>query len=373
MFRAPDALTSVRSRHWCPVDSEMLSSLRATSTRNSIHKALLLVNGVRHQSTKVQLQRSFLYVPSSSDRMLQKSLTAGADVIIYDLEDSVPPTPHDKQTARERLRKFLVDRAADLKPLQVAVRVNDVSTPFFQDDMLQVVSQAVVKSIVLPKIHSTTDLDTVSDAVRLSRRRLDKPKLKVIPSIESAQGIWNLGSIASWVSPHGEVKGGVLSSLLFAAEDYCADTGIIRTPSRRELLYTRSQIVLAAKAFGLGAVDMVCVDFKDENVLRDECIDGRQLGYTGKQAIHPSQVPIINGTYVPTVRPPEITRATRIVKAMESAHQANKGAIELDGKMIDTPMIKQAQKILDIARAAELPISDARPSWTDLFITSFWF
>ncbi|KAF8909005.1 citrate lyase beta subunit [Gymnopilus junonius] len=339
----------------------MLSSIRLSYTRTTKIRSQLPVNGTRYWSSEVTLRRSYLYVPSSSDRMLEKSLTAGSDVVIYDLEDSVPPNPEDKRSARERLRKFLEVKREDLKPLQVAVRVNDVTTPFFYEDMLQIISQPAVRSIVLPKIHSTTDLDLVSDAVKISRKRLDKPTLQVIPSIESARGMWNLGSIANWESPHGPVSGGVLKALLFAAEDYCADTGIIRTPSRRELLYTRSQIVLAAKAFGLGAVDMVCVDFKDTDILHSECMDGRELGFTGKQAIHPSQVSVINKTYVPTKE--EIQRAVKIVQSMKVAHKSNQGAIELDGRMIDAPMMKQAESILRVAEAAGLAISGPALKW----------
>ncbi|PPQ77480.1 hypothetical protein CVT25_011350 [Psilocybe cyanescens] len=335
----------------------MISPLRRPSIRLQYQLRSYAAHNARKLSTKASLHRSYLYVPTSSDRMLQKSITSGSDVIIYDLEDSVSPAPEDKHAARARLQYFLQDRGSDLRPLHVAVRVNDVTTPYFRDDITQIVtgvSHPLVKSIILPKIHSTTDLDCVSDAVAIARHRLEKPFLNIIPSIESAKGMWNLGSIAAWQSSHGGIAGGTLNALLFAAEDYCADTAIIRTPSRRELLYTRSQIVITAKAFGLDAIDMVCVDFRDLEILTDECIDGRQLGFTGKQAIHPSQVPVINSTYVPTDE--EILRASKVIEAMNRAHESQKGAADLDGKMIDAPMIKQARKILDIAKSAGLSI-----------------
>ncbi|KAF9568806.1 beta subunit of citrate lyase [Agrocybe pediades] len=308
----------------------------------------------RTLSTKASLRRSYLYVPASSDRMLEKSITSGSDVIIYDLEDSISPAPEDKAAARARLAKFLEDQKARLAPLNVAVRVNDISTPFFRDDIDHIVSHASVRSLILPKIHSPEDLDVVSDRVAASRGKLQDPVLNIIPSIESAKGMFNLGSIAQWKSIHGPDSGGLLNALLFAAEDYCADTSIVRTRSLRELLYTRSQIVIAARAFGLGAIDMVCVDFRDLAILEEECVDGRRLGFTGKQAIHPAQVPVINSTYVPTEE--EILKAAKIIKAMESAHKSGKGAADLEGKMIDAPMIKQARRILDVAQAAQLDI-----------------
>lgn len=282
--------------------------------------------------------------------MLEKSSTAGSDVVIYDLEDSVSPIPEDKASARRRLSKFLHDQEHNLKDQHVAVRVNDVTTPFFRDDISQIVSQPIVRTLILPKIHSHFDLDLVSEAVSVSRKSLDQPPLQFVPSIESARAVWNLGAIAQWKSGHGPVSGGTLSALLFAAEDYCADTSVIRTSSRRELLFTRSQIVIAAKAFELEAVDMVCVDFRNLETLKDECIDARQLGFTGKQAIHPSQVDVIKTTFMPTQA--EIERAVKILKAMKAAHESQQGAVALDGQMIDAPMIKQALKITKLAQVS---------------------
>jgi len=311
---------------------------------------------MRTISTKpANLRRSYLYVPASSDRMLEKSITTGSDVIIYDLEDSVSPVPLDKANARSRLKKFLGDQQQRLKSINVAVRVNDITTPYFYDDISQIVSQSSVQTLILPKIHSHQDLDYVSDAISSSSRDFSqRPKLQIIPSIESARGIWNLGSIAEWKSNHNPQVGGELSAILFAAEDYCADTSIIRTSSRRELLFTRSQIAIAAKAFGLDSIDMVCVQYQNLETLQDECIDGRQLGFTGKRAIHPAQVEVINSTFVPTRE--EIVRAFRILKEMQRAHEAEIGAIGLDGQMIDAPMIKQAQNIISLAKAAGLEI-----------------
>jgi len=290
--------------------------------------------------------------------MLEKSMTIGSDVIIYDLEDSISPVPEDKTSARRRLSKFLKDQEQNLKGQHVAVRVNDVASPFFRDDISQIVSQPIVQTLVLPKIHSHFDLDFVSEAVSVSRKSLGQPSLQLVPSIESARAMWNLGDIVQWKSGHDSVSGGTLNALLFAAEDYCADTSIIRTGSRRELLFTRSQIVIAAKAFGLEAIDMVCVDFRNLETLKEECIDARQLGFTGKQAIHPSQVDVIKATFVPS--PGEINRAVRILQAMKVAHGSQKGAIALDGHMIDAPMVKQALKTVSIAESAGLLIPSSK-------------
>ncbi|KAH9854738.1 citrate lyase beta subunit [Lenzites betulinus] len=301
--------------------------------------------------------------------MLEKSLTTSSDVIIYDLEDSVPPSPADKSGARARLAHFLSTRAGDLPSHErIAVRLNSNATPFFAEDILQAMRLPSIRTLVLPKIHSAQDLDHVSEEIFLAYkghklRNPDGLPVQIVASIESARAMHNLGEIVGWKSRYGTALGGTLSALLFAAEDYCADTGIIRTTSRQELLYTRSHIVVTAKAFKLKAIDMVCVNYKNLDYLRDECEDGRRLGFTGKQAIHPTQVDTIQSTFVPS--PKEILRAARILKQMDKAHLANRGAagLELEGggmEMIDAPMIKQAENVVRIANAAGLEIPDVQ-------------
>ncbi|EPT05192.1 hypothetical protein FOMPIDRAFT_1155851 [Fomitopsis schrenkii] len=322
------------------------------------------------EGQRTQLNRSYLYVPAASERMLQKSLVTKSDVIIYDLEDSVPPTKTDKEGARERLAQFLqtASKTELPHPDRIAVRLNSTNTPFFEDDLAAALQIPSIRTLVLPKVHSVHDLHHVSRVIRShsqfkSTRDPTEQPLRIVASIESARALVNLGTIAGWQSEFGPSLRVSLSALLFAAEDYCADTSIIRTKSRQELLYTRSQIAITAKAFGLDAVDMVCVNYKDLDYLKEECEDGRRLGFNGKQAIHPTQVEIIQSTFVPTEQ--EIIRAARIVKGMEQAHGAQKGAIglELEGggkEMIDAPMLLQAENTVRIAKAAGLPIPDVQ-------------
>ncbi|KAF9049576.1 beta subunit of citrate lyase [Hymenopellis radicata] len=288
-----------------------------------------------HSSDSV-LRRSYLY----------KSTSVDSDVIVYDLEDSV--APKDKDYARNNLIHFLgTGRAPD--PSRVAVRINDRTTEFFETDLHDISKvSGHFTGIVLPKVHSVDYLDHVASIVA-NYPSVISP-LRLISSVESALALMNISAIASWKAR----RSCVLSALLFAAEDYCADTSIIRSRSRTELLFTRSQIVNAAKAHRLEAIDMVCVNYKDDDYLKDECQDGRRLGFTGKQAIHPAQVSTIQSTFVPTSA--EIFRAAKIVHGMEQAHRSQKGAIGLDGEMIDAPMIKQAERIIHIAHAAGLEI-----------------
>lgn len=291
--------------------------------------------------------------------MLAKSLTmdVSPDIFIYDLEDSVPPSAHDKNSARKRLCDFLDHVPAEQAPSpeRVAVRVNGINTPFFENDVAEVLKCPMVRTLVLPKVNSAQALHHVSRTVR--KYAASPVPLHVVASIESARAVWNLKEIASWESDFGAQQGGKLMALLFASEDYCADTSVIRTASRQELLFVRSQIVVTAKASGLDAIDMVCINYKDPGYLRDECEDGRRLGFTGKQAIHPAQVETVNTTFVPTTQ--EILRAARILHQMDEAHAVEKGAfgLEMEGggkEMIDMPMLKQAENTLRVAKAAGL-------------------
>ncbi|KAI0311714.1 citrate lyase beta subunit, partial [Amylostereum chailletii] len=307
------------------------------------------------------LRRSYLYVPCSSERMLQKSPSTKSDVIIYDLEDSVAPSEKDKTEARERLANFLTRTPQTELPdaTRIAVRLNATDTPFFERDIAQVTRLPSVRTLILPKVHSVDDLHIVSRAINASGRSHREP-IHLIASVESARSLWGIGDIASWKDEAGD-NNTSLTALLFAAEDYCADTSIIRTTSRQELLYTRSRIVVAAKAFGLEAIDMVCVNYKDPDYLKDECEDGRRLGFTGKQAIHPVQVKTIQSTFGPTEK--EILRAAKILHQMAEAHAMRRGAVGLDtgdgkdGKeMIDAPMLKQAENTIRLAHAAGLHV-----------------
>ncbi|KAG8951365.1 hypothetical protein FRC04_006136 [Tulasnella sp. 424] len=283
--------------------------------------------------------------------MLEKSTSIASDTIIYDFEDAVAPS--QKRPARSLLSNFLQALPSHLTS-EIAVRVNPSASDLFVDDIASVVAMSRVQTIVLPKVHERLDLDLLDQALEAT-----SGPFSVIASIESARALWNIGDIAGWRSSTGSAY---VSGLLFAAEDY---TSIIRTRSRTELLYARSHVVNAAKAFGLHAIDMVCVNYKDMDYLREECEDGRRLGFDGKQAIHPSQVQVIQDTFVPSER--EVLRAARIIAKMDEAYAQNKGAFGLDDpndanssetEMIDEPMVKQARKTLERAHRAGLVIPD---------------
>jgi len=208
-----------------------------------------------------------------------------------------------------------------------------------------------LEGIVIPKVNTVADVQFVDRCIEQHGLHETKDQLAIIASIESPLALINLKEIAT--------SSKRLSSLLFAAEDYNASSHIVRTRSRREMLYVRSAIVAHARAFGLQSIDLVCTAYKDFEELREECEEGRQMGFDGKQAIHPSQVEIIQSTFVPTDK--EIKRAVTILEQYEIASKKGHGAFGLHDEaggsaMIDAPMLLQANVILAQARAAGIDV-----------------
>ncbi|KAK0464550.1 citrate lyase beta subunit [Desarmillaria tabescens] len=305
-------------------------------------------------TASASLRRSYLYVPSSSSRMLEKSFTVNSDMIIYDLEDSV--SPKDKITARKRLQSFLNDETL-LAPSRIAVRINDRTTPFFAEDLAVITRLPAVTSIVLPKVHSVEYLTHVASIISENRSTVSQiPPLRLVASIESAEAVMNASTIAAWKPSVENAQGSILGALLFAAEDYCADTSIIRTRSRQELLYTRSHIVNAARANKLEAIDMVCVNYKDQDYFKGGVSRRKENGIYWK-ASHPSLASRHDSGNLRSYCIRDTSRG-KDSHNMQIAHDSQKGAIGLEGEMIDAPMIKQAEKVIQVAKAAGLDIPD---------------
>ena len=268
--------------------------------------------------------------------MLTKSLSLPSDNITYDLEDSV--TPDRKPAARTLLADHL--RALPSRPKtmgELAVRINAVSTPFALHDLTALAAMPVVDAVVVPKVESAADLSFVTDVVR---HVAPDRTISIIALIESARAVMDLKAICA-ASPY-------LSGLIFAAEDFALDLSLTRTPALTEFLYARSAIVTAAKAFGLpSAIDLVCTSYKgDEGIaaLKDECAGGKNMGFNGKQCIHPGQVDTVNAMFAPS--DDEVEWAVRVCIADDKAASAGRGAWTLDGKMIDAPVSGKAKAIV---------------------------
>ncbi|KAJ5295971.1 hypothetical protein PENANT_c001G04000 [Penicillium antarcticum] len=309
------------------------------------------------------LRRSLLYVPGSSQRFLDKSRSLTADCVAYDLEDSV--TPHMKAEARGLVRRA-IDQAAPAGIRERAVRINSVDSGLALGDLTEVLQSPNLSTIVIPKVNSASDLTFVSDVIThtLSQQpthNQSRPPISLLALVESAKSLTNLSQICA-ATP-------LLQGLIFAAEDFALDLSITRTPSLREFLFARSAIATAARAAELpSTIDLVCTAYKSESadgappaVLREECLDGRRLGFNGKQCIHPSQVKIADEIFGPDSA--ETEWAVRVVVADEKAARAGRGAWTLDGKMIDVPVAMKAKAIVRKAEECGVDVVELRGKW----------
>jgi citrate lyase subunit beta-like protein len=278
-------------------------------------------------------------VPGSDPRKIEKALTLNADAIVLDLEDGVPMDK--KIDARRLVTEALQTR--DFGNVEVCVRINALETGRLAlDDLQAILVQPALQSIVVPKIESAADVDFVSRLISMTSER--GSDVRILGAIESARGLLNLNEIAKAGTGASSLPHAYLDALIFASEDYCADLELIRTVSAKEMLYARSRLVTVAKAHGMQAIDMVHIDFRNLDDLERECQEGRQMGFTGKQAIHPSQLDTIHRTFLPSAK--DIEFARRCVREYEAATAtAGKGACVVDGIVVDAPVYKWAVKI----------------------------
>ena len=288
-------------------------------------------------------RRSLFSVPGADQRKITKAQGLNADAVVLDLEDGVA---YDKKDdARNLVRQTLVDPSQDFGSAELCVRINGLDTnDVALRDLEAVLPCSRLQALVVPKVENASDIVFVS---RLIDSLCDNTTrdVRIIAAIESAMGFMNLREIAEVGTSKAK-----LDALVFASEDFCADIEATRTESATEMLYARSQLVMAAKAFGLQAIDMVHINFRDLDGLKVECEGGRQMGFTGKQAIHPAQIDIINELFAPS--PTEIDFASRAVQDYETTAAMGKGACVVDGVVVDMPVYKWAKKIVERATKA---------------------
>ena len=282
--------------------------------------------------------RSLLFVPGDSERKLEKGLGSGADVLIVDLEDSVAPAR--KASARAIAAEFLTARAGEPDP-KLYVRVNDFSTGLTDEDLAAVV-KAGPHGIMLPKSAGGADVERLSAKLRVHEAEagLQDGAIRILPIItETAAGLLAAASYSAALSR--------LAGVTWGAEDLSADVGA-RSARDETGRYTdvfrlaRAMTVLAAAKAETAAIDTVFVDFRDMEALRRECLDAERDGFTGKMAIHPAQVPVLNEAFTPSRE--AIAEARAISEAFAGAGDV--GVVGIDGKMYDRPHLRRAERLL---------------------------
>ncbi|TDT62771.1 citrate (pro-3S)-lyase subunit beta [Fonticella tunisiensis] len=286
-----------------------------------------------------RLRRTMMFVPGSNPGMVKDAYIYGSDSIMFDLEDAVALT--EKDSAR-----FLVYNAIktlDYGDKEIVVRINGLDTPYGRDD-IEAVVRAGVDVIRLPKTEAREDVIAVDEVIEEVERKIGREigSTKMMAAIESPLGVLNAYSIATASKR--------LIGIALGAEDYVTNMKTKRYPDGLELLGARSQIVMAARAAGIYAIDTVYTDVDNEEGFRKEVELIKQLGFDGKSVINPRQIPLVHEIYTPTQD--EIQKAIKVVRAAREAEEKGLGVISLNGKMIDKPIVERAERILQLAVAS---------------------
>ena len=288
----------------------------------------------------MELIRSVIFVPGNRPNMLERALEFAADVVMVDLEDSVPPA--EKVNAREVAKEWVPKLRRQGR--RVMVRVNSLDTGLTYDELAAIIGPDL-SGISIGKSESMWDLrETERIVTELeSAAGLEAGHIKLIPWIENARAVLSAREMAASSSR--------IIAVAFGAEDYTDDMGVQRTDTGEEVRFARSMVAVAARAANVGSLDSPFVQFRDAEALRQDAQVARQMGYTGKFAIHPSQIDIINQAFSPSAE--EVEYARQVVAAWSHAEAEGRGSVALEGRMIDVPVVRRAQNLLATAEAIQ--------------------
>ncbi|MCS3444786.1 MULTISPECIES: HpcH/HpaI aldolase/citrate lyase family protein [Bradyrhizobium] len=282
-------------------------------------------------------RRSLLFMPGSNARALEKARTLAADGIILDLEDSVAPDA--KATAREQIAKAVAARGFGKR--EVLIRINALDTPWWVDD-IGMAGKSQPDGILVPKISTVADLNAVAD--RLSD--INAPaSIRVWAMIETARAVLDADKLAA-ASKDSETR---LAGFVFGPNDIARETRIRMKPGRAAMIPMITHCILATRAHGLEILDGPYSDISNVDGFAEECAQGRDLGFDGKTLIHPSHIDACNAIFTPPET--EVAEARKIIAAFEKPENASRGAIQLDGRMVERLHAEMARRTIAIADA----------------------
>lgn len=284
-----------------------------------------------------KLRRAMMFMPGNNPAVLQTAGLYGADTVIFDLEDAVAIS--EKDAARHLVHNAIKQLEF---PCEVAVRINHIQTPCGLDD-LKVVLAAKPDLIRLPKAETAEDIKIIDEIITKAEQDHGFPagSIQMMAAIETAKGLMKAYEIAT-ASPR-------MVALAIGGEDFVADLKTTRTKDGKELFAARSHLLLAARAAGVQAIDSVFSDINDEETFIAETRMIKELGFDGKSVINPRQIRLVQQIFTPSEK--EILHAERVLAAYREALERNSGVIALDGKMIDTPIVVRAERVLAYAAA----------------------
>jgi len=287
----------------------------------------------QYSTAKDRYRRSRLYLPGNTPKLMLNAGIHQPDAIILDLEDSVAPAKKDE--ARLVVRNAL--RQVDFYGAERMVRINQL--PRGLDDLAYLVPHNV-NLILIPKCETADQVKQIDDRIaEIATANGVAHPIYLMPIIESALGVVNAYEIAS-ASEN-------VVALAIGLEDYTADLGAPRTNEGRETFYARSALVNAARAAGIQPIDSVFSDVSDMDALREVVLESKSLGFDGMGCIHPRQIKVIHEAFAPNEA--EIEKARKIVLAFDDATAKGLGVVSLGSKMIDPPVVKRAQRTIDLA------------------------
>ena len=296
--------------------------------------------------TDLPLLRSMMFVPGHNERLIESASKCTADALIFDLEDSVQPSAN-KLLARSTIVKHL--SASVFDRFQKFVRLNEIETEYFLQDVLQV-TEANVNGFLLSKTNTSADVQYLDNLLSsIERERNLRPgTFSIIPILESAQSIVNINEIAKSSSR--------IIALGFGSEDYVSDIqGVRDFDTNMSISYPRSLVPIVARAHKLEAIDAAYIKVHDTQGLEKHTEVGKILGYGGMWVLHPKQNDVVNRTYSPTDQ--ECEDARNFLRLYEEAQKINKGVAIIEGKFVGPPLITKSK---DIIARAELIASRAQ-------------
>ncbi len=276
-------------------------------------------------------RRSCLYMPGINERAMNKARSLAADVIIFDLEDAVAPDA--KHEARDCVRRQLDEGGYGRREL--VVRINALDTPWGHDDLAQF-SDAGIAAICVPKVETPEQIVAVEQAM-------------IDLGYASHCGIWPMAETPKGVLSQRDILAASerIDALLMGTSDLARDLRLARSADRNGLLYSLSHCVLAARERGVDILDGVHLNIKDAEGFRQQCLQGRELGFDGKTLIHPAQIEPCNALFSPSAE--ELERAERLLQAWEAARAEGKGVAVLDGQLIEILHVEEAQRLQAVA------------------------
>ena len=284
------------------------------------------------------MRRSMLFLPGNTPNIIVNGDALGADNVILDLEDAV--APDQKDAARILVRSAI--KAIGFKNVELTVRINSLDTPYWRDDLEEIVPLA--PDLIMPtKVNGADDVLTLDAAISEieAKSGLANGTVKLIPLIETAKGLENAAAIAA-ACPR-------VAAIFLGAEDLTADLRCPRTKEGTEIFYARSRMVSAARAAGVDVYDTPFTDVNDDEGIVKDAQFARSMGFTGKACISPRHVRAVNEAFSPTQK--EINYAYEVLEAIRQAKEQGRGAISLHGKMIDKPIVTRAEQTIAMAEA----------------------